>query len=308
MTKKILNFYASVETIITQLVRLIVSITSFSIGELAPLTAPLAPSFSIYLAMSERLHMPAYIALIAAGTIEIVGMYSAKISVRCYRWNSGRGKSEAAVPQGLSIAMTGIFYLVVLSMALTIELIPSLVSLIFPMFTLISIAVYVNMAIDQNLRKLETDKANDIADRKVKTGLTVEIKQAKIDLETVRDNATEAQQQAQHLMDEINIQAVTLEALTVKETKLKSDIAQLQKQRKSARNDAPTATGDDTTERARTILTEIRRNGSEISGAELGRRLGKSGTLGRKLKNELWDEAATEGETIAQPNGKMEAN
>ncbi|KKM00049.1 hypothetical protein LCGC14_1808310 [marine sediment metagenome] len=323
MTKKILNFYASVETIVTQLVRLIVSVTSFSIGELAPLTAPLAPSFSIYLAMSERLHMPAYIALIAAGTIEIVGMYSAKISVRCYRWNSGRGKSEAAVPQGLSIAMTGIFYLVVLSMALTIELIPSLVSLIFPMFTLISIAVYVNMAIDQNLRKLEIDKTNDIADRKVKTGLTVEIKQAKIYLETVRDNisqaqqaatdnATEAQQQAQQLGDEIDIQAAKLEALTVKETKLKADIVQLQKQRKSEKSatatDAPTATGDDTTQQARSILTEIRRNGSEISGAELGRRLGKSGTLGRKLKNELWDEAATEGETIAQPNGKMEAN
>ena len=103
-----------------------------------------------------------------------------------------------------------------------------------------------------------------------------------------------------------------LEALTVKEAKLLSDIVQLQKQRKSEKSaiatGAPTATGDNTTEQARTILTEIRRNGMEISGAELGRRLGKSGTLGRKLKNELWAEAVIKSETIAQPNGQMEAN
>jgi DNA-binding CsgD family transcriptional regulator len=188
MTKNILNFYASVETIITQLVRLIVSIASFSIGELAPLVAPLAPSFSIYLAMSQRLHMPQVVALVAAGTIEIVGMYSAKISVRCYRWNSTKGKSEAAVPQALSVAMTAVFYLVVLALALTIELIPGLTALIFPAFTLISVSVYVNMAIDQNLRQLEQNKAAEIELRQKKNGLTADIRAAKNEAATLAND------------------------------------------------------------------------------------------------------------------------
>ena len=315
MTDNVLNFYSNVERIVNGLVTLIVNVFMFGVTTLAPLAAPIAPAFSVYKALSERLETPFAIAIAGAIAIEITGMFISKTAIGCHNWNSARNKNEPIAPKSLAIAMATVFFVVVLVLSLTIELRPELAIWVYPGFVLIAICVYVSLAIANNLAEWTKTKATEAALRKVKTGLTAEIKQAKSDLETVRDvisqaqqAATEAQQQAQQLGDEIDIQAVTLEALTVKETKLKSDIAQLQKQRKSARNDAPTATGDDTTERARTILTEIRRNGSEISGAELGRRLGKSGTLGRKLKNELWDEAATEGETIAQPNGKMEAN
>ena len=315
MTDSVLRFYSNVERIVNGLVTLIVNIFMFSVTTLAPLAAPIAPAFSVYKALSERLGTPFAIAIAGAIAIEITGMFISKTAIGCHNWNSARNKNEPIAPKSLAIAMATVFFVVVLILSLTIELRPELAIWVYPGFVLIAICVYVALAISNNLAEWTKTKASEAALRNERTGLNVEIKQAKIDLEAARNDislaqqtATEAQQQAQHLMDEINIQAAKLEALTVKETKLKTDIVQLQKQRKSARNDAPAATGDDTTERARNILVDIRRNGMEISGAELGRRLGKSGTLGRKLKNELWAEAAIEGETIAQSNGKMEAN
>ncbi|MHC4195607.1 MAG: hypothetical protein ACYSQZ_06655 [Planctomycetota bacterium] len=218
ITKSVLNFYTSVETILTQLVRMIVSIASFSIGELAPLAAPLAPSFSIYLAMSQRLQMPQYVALIAAGTIEIVGMYSAKISVRCYRWNVTKTKTEPRVPQALSVSMTAVFYVVVLALALTIELIPALTALIFPAFTLISVSVYVNMAIDQNLRNLETAKAAEIELRQEKNGVAADIRQAKNELEKLSTAFNRTQQQVKNSRSELA--TLTAELTTGQQAKI----------------------------------------------------------------------------------------
>ncbi|KKK93040.1 hypothetical protein LCGC14_2696870 [marine sediment metagenome] len=319
MTDNVLNFYSNVERIVNGLVTLIVNVFMFGVTTLAPLAAPIAPAFSVYKALSERLGTPFPIAIAGAIAIEITGMFISKTAIGCHNWNSARNKNEPIAPKSLAIAMATVFFVVVLILSLTIELRPELAIWVYPGFVLIAICVYVSLAIANNLAEWTKTKADEAALRNERTGLNVEIKQAKIDLETVRDNISLAQQTAtdnatevQHLMDEINIQAAKLEALTVKEAKLLSDIVQLQKQRKSEKSaiatGAPTATGDNTTEQARTILTEIRRNGMEISGAELGRRLGKSGTLGRKLKNELWAEAVIKSETIAQPNGQMEAN
>lgn len=327
--KSFLNTFKAVETVINAFARMVTNIFTFSITEIAPMVAPLPPAFSIYTAMTERLHVPFYVAVIAAFAIEIIGLFSSKVSIRCYQWNSSKVKSDQHVPQGLSILMTSIFFVVVLLLALTVELIPSLTALVIPGFILISVSTYFNLAIHVNLEKLETDKADDIAAHKIKRGINSEIKQARIDLETVQDDialaqqtatdsATEAQrladeaqqtaqQNAQRLADEIATTTTKLEALAAQELNLKSDIAALQKNRKAEKTatstNAPTATGDDTTELARTILIDIKRNGLTISGAELGRQLGKSGTLGRKLKNELWADIESETETIAQPNG-----
>ncbi|KKM98034.1 hypothetical protein LCGC14_1161940, partial [marine sediment metagenome] len=81
-------------------------------------------------------------------------------------------------------------------------------------------------------------------------------------------------------------------------------VATLQREQRTATANTPTATGADTTAQARAILGEVWRNGETISGAALGRRLERSGTLGRRLHKELWPEISQgESNGVAESNG-----
>jgi DNA-binding CsgD family transcriptional regulator len=163
-------------------VRTIVNIFTFAITEIAPMVAPLPPAFSIYRAMTERLHVPIYVAIVAAIAIEIIGMFSSKVSIRCYQWNTRRNKTDQSVPQAISITMTSIFFTVVFLLALTVDLFPALTALVIPGFVLIAISVYVNLAIHTNLEKLETDKTASLELKDERNGLVAQIRQTKKDL------------------------------------------------------------------------------------------------------------------------------
>jgi hypothetical protein len=167
------------------------------------MVAPLPPAFSIYTAMSERLHVPFYVAIIAAIAIEIIGMFSSKVSIRCYQWNTSKTKTEQSVPQGLSVLMTSIFFLVVLLLALTVELSPGLTALVIPGFVLIAISVYVNLAIHTNLEKLEADKSVNLELREERNGLTAQVRKARNDLAELATQADLMNQEARNGRSEL---------------------------------------------------------------------------------------------------------
>jgi DNA-binding CsgD family transcriptional regulator len=180
--KTFLGIFSSIEIVVNSLVRTIVNIFTFAITEIAPMVAPLPPAFSIYRAMTERLHVPIYVAIVAAIAIEIIGMFSSKVSIRCYQWNTRRNKTDQSVPQAISITMTSIFFTVVFLLALTVDLFPALTALVIPGFVLIAISVYVNLAIHTNLEKLETDKTASLELKDERNGLVAQIRQTKKDL------------------------------------------------------------------------------------------------------------------------------
>ena len=228
-TKSFLSTFNSIETVINSLVRMIVNIFTFAITEVAPMVAPLPPAFSIYRAMSERLHVPVYVAIIAAVAIEIIGMFSSKVSIRCYQWNVGRNKSEASVPQGLSILMTSIFFLVVLLLALTVELFPNLTALVIPGFVLIAISVYVNLAIHTNLEKLEADKSTNLELRGERNGLAVQVRKAQKDLAELATQAALASQEARNSQSELATLKAELATGQQAKIDLEAKLAELKK-------------------------------------------------------------------------------
>jgi DNA-binding CsgD family transcriptional regulator len=185
---------------------MVVNIFTFAITEVAPMVAPLPPAFSIYTAMSERLHVPFYVAIIAAIAIEIIGMFSSKVSIRCYQWNTSKTKTEQSVPQSLSILMTSIFFVVVLLLALTVELAPNLTALVIPGFVLIAISVYVNLAIHINLEKLEVNKNANLELREERNGLASEIRKAKNEI-------AKLQNETQNLTRELQVLVAKRDAL-----------------------------------------------------------------------------------------------
>lgn len=182
---------------------MIVNIFTFAITEMAPMIAPLPPAFSVYTAMTERLRVPIYIAVIAAIAIEIIGMFSSKVSIRCYQWNKARNKTDQTVPQNLSILMTSSYFIVVLLLALTVELLPGLVALVIPGFVLIAISVYVNLAIHSNLEKLEVEKAATVELRDEKNGLSAQIREAKKELAKLANEVKNGQAKLSTLTAEL---------------------------------------------------------------------------------------------------------
>jgi DNA-binding CsgD family transcriptional regulator len=230
---------------------MIVNIFTFAITEIAPMVAPLPPAFSIYRAMHERLHVPVYVAVVAAIAIEIIGMFSSKVSIRCYQWNTSRNKTEAAVPQVLSITMTSTFFAVVFLLALTVDLFPALTALVIPGFVLIAISVYVNLAIHTNLEKLEADKSANLELRDERNGLAAQIRQAKKDIGRLQNEAQSLTQELQNL--------------SAKRTALTTEIAAQKTAKKAANSgDAAFILGDlaalDAARNSKKAKIESRRN------------------------------------------------
>jgi hypothetical protein len=105
---------------------------------------------------------------------------------------------------------------------------------------------------------------------------TVKRSGATLSLADLLQQAQEAGARVAGLGDEVA-------TLTAKRDALRADLLTLRKERATY-----TAVSDDTRAQAAAILAQR----CDISGAELGRLLGKSGTLGRKLKAELMPVAA----------------
>ncbi len=104
---------------------------------------------------------------------------------------------------------------------------------------------------------------------------------------TARRNQLE-QQHARHsaLVEDLTGQADRLQAELAALRQEKRDLTQLKRPVGAATSPAIEA-------QARAILAERYAAGQELSGAELGRRLGRSDSLGRRLKRKLWPEIVT---------------
>jgi len=84
-----------------------------------------------------------------------------------------------------------------------------------------------------------------------------------------------------------------VDALIGKRDTLESDISELQREKRQLKRNAPAGTSDATRARAYAILAER----PDISGSQLGRELGKSASLGRKLKREFEQETDNPGDS-----------
>lgn len=106
---------------------------------------------------------------------------------------------------------------------------------------------------------------------------------------TTLTDLTRQIEQARHALSgqqlEIEQAATKVAELAEKRQSLEQTIADLQREKRRVGNGKPTDTTDETRARAYAILAER----PDISGAGLGRELGKSESLGRRLKRE-WTE------------------
>ena len=115
---------------------------------------------------------------------------------------------------------------------------------------------------------------------------------------TARRNQLEQEQMTARIEQQQLI--ALIENLTGQADRLEAELAALRQEKRDLnplKRPAGAATSPAIEAQARAILAERYAAGQELSGAELGRRLGRSDSLGRRLKRKLWAEivAATTG-------------
>ena len=277
-----LTLFDGTRTIVSGFVGMLEGIFTDTVTRLAPILAPLPPAFSVYTAMTKA-QTPYWIALCTALAVELIGMFSSKVAIQSWNWNRARLKTEPVAPFTLTVAMAAVYFIVVLVLALSIEIWTQSLIILYPGFVIIAAATYVSNAINGDLSAWQRKRDERLQQQKEKHGLGAEIK-------TAREQLAEL--------------TADLETIRAEAADLTEAVARLKAQKRRLTNATPAATTADTTDQARTILTEIWRNGSNISGAELGRRLNRSGTLGRRLHKELWPEIIqSESNGVAETNG-----
>lgn len=153
-------------------------------------------------------------------------------------------------------------------------------------------------AVVNNLDKLTSDftSKEEILDRQIermrdslrqrfkseRAKLTATLAEAKAETDRHRQHQAEAEADAERLNEKVK--------------SLKAEIKNLQSERRKERGGTPTETSDATKAAAAAILAER----PDISGADLGRELGRSGSLGRRLKRELTPVGGTNGNGAEQ--------
>lgn len=117
--------------------------------------------------------------------------------------------------------------------------------------------------------------------------------------EQLQMETEEIRQRMKADLDRIVLQREQLEATIVtlqsKQSELKNEVDNLKRQQRQAKRQQPAGVSDSVVDQARTILAEWYATGVKPNGSELGRRLGKSPSLGRQLKRDLWHEIVANG-------------
>jgi hypothetical protein len=197
MTAKILRFYDGLQTVIIGLVAMLEAIFTETVTKAAPILAPLPPAFSVYTAMSLR--TPQWVAIGTALAIELIGMFSSKVAVKSWNWNKTRIKSEASAPFPLAVAMAAVYFVVVLALSLGIEINENFLIAIYPGFVVIAASVYVSSAVSTDLGQWQRERAERHAQQAERSGLAADIRQAKTNLASVKNEAAELAETVQKL-------------------------------------------------------------------------------------------------------------
>jgi len=209
------------------------------VAKVAPWCAPVPTAYLVGRATVEHLHWPVWVGIVAAVTVESLGLVTVATALELREYNAGKRKSDPRAPFTLAVVLAGVYLTVALLLTVALDTIPSLALYSPAVFPLLSLCGVTVLAIRGDHKRRLAAIATDKAERR-------ERGKAK------RRYVPEGQ---------------------------------------AIRTAYGKFTSDETIERARAILTDT----PDISGAELGRQLGKSPGLGRKLRTGLLVEISDNG-------------
>ena len=261
---------------------------------IAPWLAPIGPAFLIGRAVNIHLQAPTYVAVAIAIAIEAVGIAATHTDLRAKAWNQTKRKTDPHAPQGVTQKLSWGYFLAAATMSVLLEVLPAIAPYSPLTLFVLAFIAYNTAAISGKITHWENERKADIAQREAeKTAVFTTLKAARAETAKLHQE---------------------VKTLTTQKTALEAELADLQRAAQAVkhrvkqaerRGQKPAETGTVTKEKARQFLLDCHQEGREPTGAEVGNYLKRSGSLGRKLKRELWPQITATNGTL---NGKGAGN
>jgi len=131
-----------------------------------PWLAPLPSAFFVWRAGVNHLSLPGWVALVAAGVIELLGLAATAQALTIYEYNTNRRKTDQAAPLVLAVALLGVYFLGVIALTVALEVLPELVTFAPALFPVLSLAGVGVLALRLDHRRRLESIVQEKAERK----------------------------------------------------------------------------------------------------------------------------------------------
>jgi regulator of replication initiation timing len=246
----------------------------------APWLAPLGPAILIYRALQHRLGVNPVAAGAMGLAVELVGIATAHLTVNCWQWNQTRRKSDPTAPTRWAAAMTALYLAGAVAVSTILDVWPDFAPYAPVVFFLLAGCAYGSLALGSQLTHWQDERTAETLARRSTTSrideLSNQVEKLTGDLARIQDEAEKLRSEREKLATEnekLRDQIKGLRAINQPESQQVLVVQDDPRRPKGARFSAERIV------QARQVFVED----PDISGAELGRRLGISERKGRDL-------------------------
>lgn len=148
-----------------------------TIARIVPWLIPIGPAFMIKTSVETYLQVDPIISILMAAGFEGMGIYTSHVAFLCWSWNKTRTKKDGVAPFDLMRWLVGAYLFIGIVLVVLIKVYPPS-TIIAPAFFLpLGLVVYTSWATHIELSGWRNAKEEDRQDKKIRTGIKVEIKQ-----------------------------------------------------------------------------------------------------------------------------------
>ena len=144
-------------------------------AKISPWLAPLPTAYLIGRATYRHLAWPDWVAIVAAITVEALGLATTTTALELREWNAHKRKSDSQAPARLALGLVGLYFATAIGLTVALDIFPVLSTYAPAIFPLLSLAGVTVLALRNDHRRriegIQQEKAERrAARRQPKTG------------------------------------------------------------------------------------------------------------------------------------------
>lgn len=135
-------------------------------AKISPWLAPLPTAFLIGRATYRHLDWPDWVAIVAAITVEALGLATTTTALELREWNAHKRKSDPQAPARLALGLVGLYFATAIGLTVALDIFPVLSTYAPAIFPLLSLAGVTVLALRNDHRRRVEDVQRDKAERR----------------------------------------------------------------------------------------------------------------------------------------------
>ncbi len=139
-------------------------------AKIAPWLAPLPTAYLIGRSTYNHLHWPGWVAVVAAITVEALGLATTATAMELREWNAHKRKTDPQAPAQLALGLVGLYFVTALGLTVALDIFPELSTYAPAIFPLLSLAGVTVLALRNDHRRrverIEKEKVDRKAERR----------------------------------------------------------------------------------------------------------------------------------------------